>query len=125
MYLTAVSLKDPNSQFWSPPSSRRYPPSLPTHTLASASPSSRSGSSIPPTMHVLTHSYSSEIALVDEIKLVIGGRSLRTRRGSNGVKIANCCQNSLTKLTSLTTLINIQLLLLLVKISNNSGARGR
>lgn len=44
---------------------------------------------MPPTIQVRTHSYSSEIADVDEIRLVSGGRSLRTRRGSSGVRIAN------------------------------------
>jgi hypothetical protein len=41
-------------------------------------------------MQVRTHSYSKEIAGVVEIKFVIGGRSLRTRRGSTGVRVANC-----------------------------------
>ena len=44
---------------------------------------------MPPTIHVLTHSYRSEIAEVEEIRFVIGGSNFRTSRGSSGVKIAN------------------------------------
>ena len=76
-------------QFWSPPSSRKYPPSFSTQTRAKASPSALSGSSIPPTIQVLTHSYKSEMAEVDEIRFVIGGKSFRTSLGSSGVRIAN------------------------------------
>jgi hypothetical protein len=70
------------------------------------------------------------MADVDDIKFVIGGSSFLTSLGSRGVRIANWRELSGTMTsaespTSLTTLINIQLLLLPVKIANNSGASGR
>ena len=85
-------------------------------------------------MQVRTHSYSKEMAGVVEIKFVIGGRSLRTRRGSTGVKVANCGIGAMSlifsfvskrRLTSFTILISIQLLLLVVSNSNSCGASGK
>ena len=87
---------------------------------------------MPPTMHVLTHSYNKEMAEVDDIRDVIGGSSFLTSRGSSGVRIANYMALSAhlkmlrsRKLTNLMTLMSIQLLLLPVKIPKSSGARGR
>lgn len=44
---------------------------------------------MPPTIHVRTHSYNKDIAEVLEMRVVIGGRSFRTKRGSRGVNMAN------------------------------------
>lgn len=41
-------------------------------------------------IQVRTHSYSKEMADVDEMRDVRGGSSLRISRGSSGVRIANC-----------------------------------
>lgn len=53
-----------------------------THNLASESP--EGPWSIPPMMHVWTHSYNSDMALVVEMSSVIGGCSFFTKRGSWG-----------------------------------------
>ena len=83
-------------------------------------------------MHVRTHSYKREMAEVEEMSEVMGGRSFRTSRGSSGVRIANFPSSALNgqwgfegQRTSLTILMSIQLLLLPVKIPNSSGASGR
>ena len=51
-----------------------------THVLANESPDGPC--SIPPIIHVWTHSYSREMAGVVEISSVIGGCNFLTRRGS-------------------------------------------
>lgn len=78
-------------------------------------------------IHVRTHSYSNDIAEVDEIRDVMGASNLRTSLGSNGVKIANYpLVRPWTEVpTNFTTLMSIQLLLLPVRIENSSGANGR
>lgn len=60
-------------------------------------------------MHVRTHSYSSEIAGVVEMRLVMGGSSLRTNLGSSGVKVANCVPTGHECLSVLQKMITYKL----------------
>lgn len=80
----------------------------------------------------LMHSYSSDIAGVVLMISVSGGRSLRTSRGSKGVKVANLGMvNGCLRLpqsnthTSLINFIAIQLFPPSTRSSNNRGASGR
>jgi hypothetical protein len=43
----------------------------------------------PPCITPLMHSYKSDIAGVVRMRSINGGRSLRVRRGSSGVRVAN------------------------------------
>lgn len=68
------------------------PRSLVTQRDAISSPPETSSESprIPPWIIPLMHSYNKDMAGVVWMMLVRGGKSFRTRRGSNGVKVANC-----------------------------------
>jgi len=67
------------------------PRNLLTQSVAISSPPADSSllSNMPPWMIPFMHSYSSDIARVVRISDVRGGSSLRTSRGSKGVRVAN------------------------------------
>lgn len=75
------------------------PRSLLTHNVAISSAPATSSvlSKMPPWMIPFMHSYNNDIAGVVRIMFVRGGSNFRTRRGSRGVKVANCARISQTQ----------------------------
>ncbi len=66
------------------------PRNLFTQRVAISSvPESSLAPKIPPWIIPLMHSYNNDMAGVVLMRLVRGGKSLRTNRGSKGVKVAN------------------------------------
>jgi hypothetical protein len=127
----ASGLSSNNSRFGSP-STIIMLRSLLTQRDAISSPAESSPlSRMPPWMMPFIHSYKRDIAGVVRMIEVSGGRSFLTRRGSRGVKIANYIMLARARngkssvLTSLMSLIAIQLFPLSTRSSNSLGARGK